>query len=210
MPRQDASTPPTPEPDVPGDAGTTRRVLRRTAAVTGTAAGLTVLLAVLGFLAPDWFVGVVGATIGGCAVALCAAGTAVIARRATLWSRTVRLARSLAGERADDGPSIDGAGPHGPGVPARCGAPIRLHRPGSGLQIWSRRRLPAHLLPVRTATGPLASGRAVIVHPRPDSLLPGPGDRIEVHALGRRGPFLLLRPDDGAVFAADCWVLSVA
>jgi hypothetical protein len=70
--------------------------------------------------------------------------------------------------------------------------------------------LPAHLLPVRTADGPLAEGRAVLVHSRSDSLLPGPGDNIEVHALGTRGPFLILRLSDRAVFPADCWVLSVA
>ena len=210
MRRQDQSTQSIAEPDVPGDAGTTRRVMRRTTAATGIAGAITILLAVLGFLAPGWFVGLVGASIGGCAIALCAAGTVVLARRTALWSRAARLARALADGHATGGTVTDAIGLRGPGATARCGEPIRLHRPGAGLQMWSRRRLPTQLLPVRADSGPLASGRAVIVHPRPDSLLPGPGDSIEIHAMGRRGPFLILRPDDGAVFAADCWVLSVA
>jgi len=179
----------------------TRRVRSRTASAAVVAASFTALLAVLGWLAPGWFVGSAGAVIGGGAVAVCVAGVTVLAGRCARWSQAAELAGLLAA-------SVPGAAP--PGVPARCGTPVRLHQPRTGLQRWSRPRLPAHLVPIRAAGGPLAAGHAVVVHPRPDALLLDPEDSIEVHALGRRGPFLIVRTADRAVFAADRWVFSLA
>ena len=198
------------------DAGVVRRVRRRTAGAAVGAGVLAVALAALGWGWPGWFAGAAGAVIGGCAVLACAAGAAMLARRAVLWSRAgLLVARVGRGEPPDPGAgSASGSGgisdsSGSSGSVASCGPAVPLRRSLPGAFRVRRNGLPASVLPLRARSGPLAEGRAVIVHPRTDQLLPRPGDSIEVHALGPRGPFLIVRAGDGAVFAADGWTLSL-
>lgn len=94
-------------------------------------------------------------------------------------------------------------------VTAACGDPTPLHSGRGTIPLLRRQRqFPPHVLPLRTVTGPLASGFAVIVHGRPDRALPERDDRISAWVYGPRGPILIGRHADGAVFAADRWTVG--
>lgn len=210
---------------VPGDAGVPQRVRTRTAIAAGVPATVGGLLALFGWGWPGWFRGPAGLVIGLCAVGACAATAAVLFRRAVLWGHAMRLSARLTqaqpGDVADPARPLSGGGtgdstdirPRGTRsvdrLPAVCGAAVPLHRlrPGT-TRLLTGRRLRTHVMPLRTVSGVLADGDAVLLHPRLDASLPRPEDRIEVHPLGLRGPFLLLRPEDGAIFAADRWLFS--
>lgn len=183
---------------LPGDAGVPARLRNRTALAAVALLLLAGVLAALGWGWPGGLTGAAGTVIGAVVVAAPTFGAAVLGRRALLWGRATRLSAGLT-----DGP-VTAAG-----LPTVCGSPVPLHpaRPGTP-PIRTGRRLRAYVMPVRTVTGPLSGGQAVLVHARSDSLLPRPEDSIDVHALGRRGPFLLHRPEDGGVFAADRWLFS--
>jgi hypothetical protein len=183
---------------LPGDAGVPARVRNRTAGAAASLLVLSGILAALGWGWPGGLSGAAGAVIGAVVIAVLVVAAGILLRRAALWARAARLAA-----RVFDDPVTAG------GLPAVLGTPVSLHpvRPGTP-PIRAGRRLRASVLPIRTVGGPLSGGRAVLVHARPDSLLPRPEDSIRVHALGSRGPFLLCRSADGVVFAADCWSFS--
>lgn len=188
---------------MPGDAGVPVRVRTRTAVAGALLLIPALLIGWTGWGWPGWLDGAAGVAFGGVLVAVLVAGAAMLLRRAVLWTRAAALAARLTSGAPS--PPVDapasGQAPH-----ATVGPSVPLHatRPGAPL----RRRLPAQVLPIRAASGPLGRGRAVTVHMRSDSLLPRPGDSIAVHVLGTRGPFLLRRDSDGAIFAADSWLFS--
>jgi hypothetical protein len=183
---------------LPGDAGVPARLRTRTALAGAGLLLLAGILAALGWGWPGGLTGAAGTVIGAVVVAAPTVGAALLVRRAVLWGRANRMSSRLTGDPVT-----------ATGLPAVCGSPVPLHpvRPGTP-PIRTGRRLRASVMPVRTVTGPLSGGQAVLVHARSDSLLPRPEDSIDVHALGRRGPFLLHRSEDGVVFAADRWLFS--
>ncbi len=171
-------------PAVPGDGGVIARVRRRTTAVAGAVAGLTAVALLTGATWPGWaaesltatVVGVLGTVIG----ALLAGWLGLRARR---WDRLERI------DRRDRS------------APATLGAPVPLHPVRAGQPI--KRRLPAVVLPVRAGIAGLAGGEALIVHARRDRLQLTSADPVDVVADHDRGPYLLIRRTDGAVFAAE-------
>lgn len=189
------------------DDGVLRRVRRRTARAAAVPASVGVALALTGWGWPGWFTRTTGAVIGIAMVALCGLAAAVIARRSQLWSTADRCAAAWSDAAADlRGAAISTAG----WVAAACGAPQPLFRP-SGTALWRRvRRFPAHVVALRAAAGPLATGEAVTVHGRPDGLLPSSGDALCVFVVAARGPYLVGRPVDGALFVADRWTFTAS
>lgn len=187
------------------DDGVLRRVHRRTARASVAPAAVGLALALTGWGWPGWFEGAGGAVIGVAAVTLCALAAVLLARRARLWAAAVRAAAAWHA----DGTGDDGTGsPPAAWATAVCGEPQPMFRPGRSA-LWRRaRRYPAHIVALRAAAGPLAAGAAVTVHGRSDGLLPDRGDSFRVHAVSERGPFLLGRPADGALFAADRWIFT--
>lgn len=190
-------------PELPGDGGVLARVRRRTANVVVLPGGLAAVLVVGGWLWPRWFAGLGPSLLGGLAVALCLLAAALLAHRAHLWT--------LAGEAARDWPPVadrDPAPADERWVRGTCAEPRALHATG-GPSLWRRaRRHPRQVLPLRTDRGSLAAGEAVTLHGRRDAVLPRAGDALRVRAIAARGPFLIGRPSDGALFVADRWSFS--
>lgn len=196
-------------PPAPGDCGTVDRIRRRTAA-----ASLLPLAAGAGLAAAAWWrpgsvAGRGGIFLAALAVAFLALAAVMLLRRARWWAAAAGQVDGWTQEWAAGAVSAAGAPPGW--VTAVCGAPVPLH-PGKGAipLLRRQRRLPPCVLPLRTASGPLAAGRAVVVHARRDGALPARGDQIQVWALAPRGPILIGRLADGAVFAADRWTAGTA
>lgn len=177
------------------DGGVLSRVRGRTSRTVVAPAAAAAVLVVVGWLWPRWFGGVGASLLGGAAVVLCLLVTGVLARRARLWALAEEIARQW-----PDPAAGDERWPR-----ATCAEPRALHATG-GPSIWRRaRKHRRHVLGVRAASGPLAEGQAVTLHGRTDGLLPSAGDELRVCAATPRGPFLLGRPADGALFVADRW-----
>lgn len=206
------SSEPEPQPSPggsPGDDGVIGRLSRRTAAAAILPLTVGVLLVLTGWLWPHWFTGRTGSLIGGLAAALLLLATGVLLRRARRWGRAALASASwsrdcLAGEVS--------AGSMPPGwVKAVCGEPVPLHSGRGSIPLVRRqRRFASWVLPLKTAGGSLAAGHAVVVHARPDGAMLARGDPIQVLALQPRGPILIGRLDDGAVFAADRWTTGTS
>lgn len=126
-------------------------------------------------------------------------------RRARVWA----VGRTRAAELAVSGAARKSRGRSAKpprsapvGVPAQIGNPLPLHRSRPGQPI--RRRHSALVVPITAELPGLAGGRSLTVHGRSDRIELAAGDPVEVVSLaGPKGPFLLYRPGDGAVFAAD-------
>jgi hypothetical protein len=201
---------PTPEPSVgagpttdTGDAGVLSRMRRRTAGAGVIPLVCAIVLAGSGWFWPAWFSGSAGTLLGGLVVVLLLSATAVLLRRASLWRQAEAESETWVSAWA----GADRAVPDW--VKAVCGEPTPLFAGRGAIPMLRReRRFPSRVLPVRTASGPLAAGFAVVVHARTDGAFPAPSDRIRVLALQPRGPILIGRLDDGAVFAADRWTVG--
>lgn len=190
---------------LPGDAGVSARLRRRTAMAGVAPVTVGVVLAVTGWVLPGWLIGPVGAAVGVLLLILVAAAAGVLFRRAGLWAAAEAAATQWAERWSGDAAH---AAPDG-WVTAVCGAPAPLHAGRGAIPMFRRaRRLPAVVLPLRAVSGPLAAGDAVVVHARRDGATPAHGDRLQVQALRPRGPILIGRLEDGAVFAADRWTVG--
>ncbi|MEO7124530.1 MAG: hypothetical protein ABI382_08215 [Nakamurella sp.] len=196
-------------PRPPGDDGVSARVGKRTISAGVLPAVVAAALAITGWAWPGWFAGSAGTTFGMIAVALAVLAAAVLLRRSRMWVRAGRDARVWA-EQWDVGEISPRAAVDG-WVKAVCGAPAPLYLGRGSVPMFRRRRkLAPTILPLRTASGPLAAGHAVVVHARADGAALTQKDQIVVKALGARGPILIGRIDDGAVFAADRWTAGTA
>lgn len=193
----------------PGDDGVIGRVRRRTAAAAVVPLTLGVLLVLTGWFWPGWLKHQSGFFIGGLVVALVLLAAGALLRRAGWWESAALEAATwtracVAGEVS---PSCLLPG----WSKAVCGTPVPLHSGrGSIPLVRRRRRFASWVLPLKTADGPLAAGYAAVVHARSDGAMPERGDRIQVLTLRPRGPILIGRLDDGAVFAADRWTAGTS
>ncbi len=180
-----------------GDDGVLSRVRARTTVSGLTMMCVTALFALTGWVWPAWLAGGPGLVIGVVVVAAAGGMGLVLLRRARLWGLAAVRASSWAGDLG------------GPGwVNAVCGQ-ARPMRRNSGPPML--RRVSKHaqiVLPLKAQFGPLAGGEAVMVHARADALAPTRDDDLRVYAITTRGPFLLGRPVDGALFVADRWIFA--
>ncbi len=193
------------------DGGVIARVQRRTAVAGATALAASVAIALCGWVAPGWFVGPAGTAVGSAVVVLCLAVAAVLFRRVALWRAAWRALRAAPlGCVPERGTAEGRTGEGGTDwVPAACGTPMPFRGRNVGPAILRRaRKHPPQVLPLRTRSGPLAAGQAVIVHARPDGKLPTAGGAVRVRAAAPRGPYLVAGAD-GTVFVADRWSSSL-
>lgn len=193
----------------PGDDGVCARVGKRTASASLIPAFVAAALAFTGWAWPGWSVGATGIVIAVVAVAAAVFGTVVLVRRSRLWAQAEREARKWEAQWSAGGVS-EQSPPEG-WVRAVCGAPAPLFRGRGAVPMLRRTRtLAPVVLPLRTASGPLAAGHAVVVHARSDGAVLEEQARILVRTVQRRGPILIGRVDDGALFAADRWTAGAA
>lgn len=167
-----------------GDDDVLARLARRTATTAGILGICVLLITGTGLWWPGWFARPVGLVIGIALIAVCTLGAVILLRRAGSW--TAVGAASLRDQ---------------PGVRAVVGEPRPLHR--SDRVMIRRRRFPAQVVPVRSASGPWADGAALLVHGRADGVQLHADDDVAAHWVTPRGPYLLERPADGALFAAE-------
>lgn len=196
------TTPPDASSDSPeigpaGDGGALARALRRTRRGAPWPAAAALVLAATAWWWPRWADDALRTAVAGAVVVMLAATTPVLVHRAALW-RQAMLRRS----EWDEGAESEDRG----WQRAVCGESMPLFRPkGAGSVLTRRRRFPPRVLPLRSRSGPLADGRAVIVLARSDGECPRTGDGLVVLSLGRRGPYLIGRTADRALFAAHRW-----
>lgn len=189
----------------PGDAGVLERLIRRPLQLVPLPAVLLLLTAVTAWGWPAWGTDGAGLVIAVLTAAVFVAAVMVMVGRARRWMRVRPVAASWAGTAGGGAPGDDRTG----WVAAVCGPPTSLHA-GSGRipMVRPHRRFPAVVLPLRTVEGPLVAGVGVVVHGRRDLAVPAAGDDIRVHVSHPRGPFLIARRSDGAIFAADRWIIG--
>lgn len=193
----------------PGDDGVIARVRRRTSVAASLPMTAGLLLALTGWWWPGWFAGRSGFFIGGLAVAVLLLAAGALVRRARLWARAVDEAAIWSRGCLDGAISVR-AVPAG-WVKAACGAPVSLHAGrGSVPMVRRERRFASQVLPLKTVYGPLSAGQALVVHARADGAMLVRGDQIQALVLQSRGPILIGRLDDGAVFAADRWAAGTS
>lgn len=178
-----------------GDDAVLARVTRRTRLAAGLPIAVAVVVAAAAWGWPGSATGASGVAIVAVAVAILLTPAVVLLRRVRLWTVAAKRATEWTGSTAQG---------HGNWAKAVCGPPVPLFKPaGSGSLLRRARKLPPVVVPVRAESGPLQRGEAVIVHARADGLIPESGDVLAVAAVSRRGPFLLGRAADGALFVAD-------
>ncbi len=182
------------------DGGVLRRLVRRSGTGAAVLEIIGLVLIAAAFLLP-W--GLVTGTAALVAVALLAIG-AVLAVRATFWSRLANSREPL------EGGAVGVVGPVKALSPTRPGAPLR-------------RKLTATVVPIAVRGGPQPGGGALLVHARSDGIALAEGDDIEVWRAARTGPqalpaegqkpvsgrFILRRDADGVVFYATSRLTDV-
>jgi hypothetical protein len=151
--------------------------------VAGMFGVVILLITTTGLFWPGWFARPVGLVVGIAMIAAAATAAFVLLRRSAAWNQ-LRIAN------ADDQRDL----------PAVVGTARALHRARNGIL---RRRLPAQVVPIRSSAGPWADGDVLLVHARPDGVALRDGDDVIVRYFTPRGPYLLVRPTDGAAFAAE-------
>jgi hypothetical protein len=184
-----------------------RRLTRRTAAAAAGPVVCAAALAVSGWGWPAWLSGLGGSVLGLIAVALCLLAAGVLLGRARRWRAAQADADAWVRGWAAGAVSAR-AVPDG-WAKAVCATGVPLHSGRGAIPMLRReRRFRSGVLPLKAVAGPLAAGQAVVVHARADEAMPKRGDQIQVRALQPRGPILIGRLEDGAVFAADRWSLG--
>jgi hypothetical protein len=168
----------------PGDGGVLFRLARRTAITAGVLGVAVLLITATGLLWPGWFARPAGLTVGVLLVVGCALAAVMLLRRSGSW--TALTASTLR---------------DAPGIPTVVGEPRPLHGPRP--TVVRRRRYAAQVVPIRSTTGPWTSGAALIVHGRADGIALRADDDVVARWVHPRGPYLLQRPEDGALFAAE-------
>lgn len=215
VPSPQPPLPPSGEPSVgrdaaisSGDGGVLDRLRRRTGAAAVLPLVCAAVLAVSGWMWPAWLRGGGGLVFGALAVAVCLLAAGVLLKRARRW----RGARAACDDWAQgwvNGAVSARSVPAG-WVKAVCTSGVPLHSGRGTVPMLRReRRYRSRVLPLKAVSGPLAAGEAVVVHARPDGAMPGRGDQLQVRVLHPRGPILIGRLEDGAVFAADRWSLAM-
>lgn len=164
-----------------GDDEVLVRLARRTAITAGILGAAILLVTATGLIWPGWFARPAGLVIGFLIIIGLTVTAAILLRRSAAWTALRTPASS-------------------PGIPAVVGAPRALHATRAGLV---RRRWPAQVVPIRSESGPWISGGAVLVHGRADGGRLAAGDDVLGRWASPRGPYLLERTRDGAVFAAE-------
>jgi hypothetical protein len=191
-----------------GDGGVLDRLRRRTGAAAVLPLACAAALVVSGWMWPAWLHGWGGFVFGALGVAVCLLAAGVLLNRARRW----RGARTACDEwvRGRAGGAVSARSVPAGWAKAVCTSGVPLHSGRGTVPMLRReRRFRSRVLPLKAVSGPLASGEAVVVHARPDGAMPGRGDQLQVRVLHPRGPILIGRLDDGAVFAADRWSLAM-
>lgn len=190
-----------------GDGGVLDRLRRRTATAAVIPLACAAALAVSGWVWPAWFAGTDGVVLGGLAVALCLFAAGVLLHRARRWHQA--RAEADAWVRGWAEATVSARLVPAGWAKAVCTTGVPLHSGRGAIPMLRReRRFRSGVLPLKAVSGPLAAGVAVVVHARRDGDMPKRGDQIQVVALRPRGPILIGRLDDGAVFAADRWSIG--
>jgi hypothetical protein len=166
------------------DGGVLLRLARRTATTAGVLGVAVLLITATGLWWPGWFARPVGLTVGVLLVMGCTVGAVGLLRRSGSWTALT------AGALRDS-----------PGVATVVGEPRALH--GTRPMVVRRRRYAAEVVPIRSATGPWTGGAALIVHGRSDGVSLRADDDVVARWVHLRGPYLLQRTADGALFAAE-------